>query len=243
MTKVVALRDHVDFPQVVPHLRKLNCGQVAQNSPSGVLDQVSPKLFELLIALAAMRIGTNLEVDDPDRSSGGKNPDILVTVDNVRYGLACKAVFGHSTPTLVQNIEKGIDQIERSPADAGFVIVNVKDLINHNFCWPSPEDVEFPDGAEVDNVAWPDLTPVHSYLYGLANKRVLDMEREIELPVLRDLFSGKKAIPVVTHFLHTATALAGPTSPVATSVLFLHCYGFGATIMGKLNDALQDHTV
>jgi hypothetical protein len=240
MTKIVALRDHGDFAQLVPHLRKLNEGQVSQNSASGVLDQVSPKLFELLIALGAMQIGSNLELDDPDLSAGGENPDVLVTVDEVRYGLACKALFGASTASLIQNLNKGIDQIEKSPADTGFVIVNVKDLIKHEICWPSPEEVDFPEGSEVDSVAWPDLSFVLSYLEGLATKRVLDMEREIGPPALRDMFRGKKAIPVVVHFLHTATAIAGPSSPVATSVLFLHLYGYGATFIQRMNAALQD---
>jgi hypothetical protein len=141
---------------------------------------------------------------------------------------------------LIQNLNKGIDQIEKSPADTGFVIVNVKDLIKHEICWPGPEQVDFPEGSEVDSVAWPDLSFVLSYLEGLATKRVLDMEREIGPPALRDMFRGKKAIPVVVHFLHTATAIAGPSSPVATSVLFLHLYGYGATFIQRMNAALQD---
>lgn len=239
MTKVVSLRTHPDFVQLLPHLRKLNSGRVPQNSPSGILDQISPKIFELLIALGAMQIGSNLKLDHPDHSAGD-NPDILVTVDEVRYGLACKALLGSSSAALVQNLKKGIDQIERSAADTGFVVVNVKDLIDHNSCWPTPADVDFGDGVEVDSVAWPDLRFVLSYLTALATKRVLDMEQSIGIPALQAMFHGKKAVPVVVHFLHTATALAGPTGPVATSVLFLHLYGYGATVVSRLNEALQD---
>jgi hypothetical protein len=240
MTKIVALREHADFDQLVPHLRKLNEGQVPQNSPSGILDKVSPKLFELLIALGAMQIGNHMELDDPDHSSGGDNPDVLITVDGVRYGLACKALIGRSTEALVQNLVKGIDQIERSPAEIGFIVVNVKDLINHNVCWPAPQDLEFPEGTDFDAVAWPDITPVLSYLNGLGTKRVLDMERSIGVHGVHKMFRGKKAVPVVVHFLHTATAIVGPAGPVATSVLYLHLYGYGATFISRLNAALQD---
>ena len=109
MTKVVAMKDHPDFCQLLPHLRKMNSGQVPQNVPSGILDRVSPRHFELLIVLATMQIGTNLELDDPDESSGGLNPDVMITVDGIRYGLTCKALFGLSSQALIQNLEKGID--------------------------------------------------------------------------------------------------------------------------------------
>ena len=108
-------------------------------------------------------------------------------------------------------------------------------------CWPSPQDVDFPDGHQVDSVAWPDLAFVLEYLSGLATKRVLEMEQLIGVIALHNMFKGKKAIPVVVHFLHTATALTGPKGPVATTVLYLHHYGYGATVISKLNGALQDH--
>jgi hypothetical protein len=36
-----------------------------------------------------MQIGNGIELDDPYRSSGD-NPDILASIDGIRWGFACK---------------------------------------------------------------------------------------------------------------------------------------------------------
>jgi len=43
------------------------------------------KMFELLIALAAMNMGTGLELDHPTKSSRGTNPDVIVTINGQRW--------------------------------------------------------------------------------------------------------------------------------------------------------------
>jgi len=152
MTKVVGLRGHADFAKLKPHLALMNKGRVAQNVPSGIFDDTARKIFELLIAMAAMKIGKDIELEDPKASAGGKNPDVLITVDDVRYGLACKALSGPSSQALVQNLAKGIDQIEKSPAETGFVIFNVKNLIEHDAFWPTPAEYFRQTGEQVDSV-------------------------------------------------------------------------------------------
>jgi hypothetical protein len=42
-------------------------------------------MFELLIALAAMNMGTGLELDHPTKSSRGTNPDVIVTINGQRW--------------------------------------------------------------------------------------------------------------------------------------------------------------
>ena len=91
MMKVVRLRDHPDFPQIVPHLREINNGSFAQNVGAEIRDMNDPtpaKMFELLIALAAMDIGTGLALDHPTKSNGD-NPDVMVTIDGTRWAFAC----------------------------------------------------------------------------------------------------------------------------------------------------------
>jgi len=88
--KIVKLRNHPDFDQLLPHVRTMVAGGgLAFNRWSSTLDKVTPKTFELLIALAAMDKGRNVMVDDPNRSKGD-NPDVIATIDGIRWGFACK---------------------------------------------------------------------------------------------------------------------------------------------------------
>ena len=239
MTKVVGLRGHPDFEKLKPHLSLMNEGRVPQNAPSDIFDDSARKIFELLIAMAAMKIGADIELEDPKLSASGKNPDVLITVGQVRYGLACKALSGPSSQALVQNLAKGIDQIEKSPAETGFVIFNVKNLIDHDAFWPSPADYLRVTGEKVDSVG----VDYHSALRKLADvgsKRISELEQTIGVAALAGMFKFKKAIPAVVHFLQTATAIATPSFPLPTSILLLHLHGFGVDLMAKLNAALND---
>lgn len=136
MRKLLERKDHPDFHKCISHLAVLNGevdrfgidrGQVAPNVPPLNFDPTWNKTFELLIALAAMGIGSNLELDDPTRSTG-LNPDVLVNLPPL-WGFAAKSLTSQHPQQAFEHIEKGVDQIEKSPAQRGCVLLNLSSIV------------------------------------------------------------------------------------------------------------------
>lgn len=93
LKKVVRHQDHVCFPQFVPHLNLLNKGTVVQNKRVRACQDATNKIFELLLALILLDISTDVALDHPDLAKGD-NPDVLATIDDMRWGFACKIIYG-----------------------------------------------------------------------------------------------------------------------------------------------------
>ncbi len=58
--KVVGVKDHPDFGQLVPHLEMLSKMTVLQNAASPVTDHAANKVIELYVACLAMTFGSNI---------------------------------------------------------------------------------------------------------------------------------------------------------------------------------------
>lgn len=135
LVKLVSASTHPSFPQLLPHLRLLNEGNPLQSVNTSVLDQENNKLFELYVAALCLGIPVkDLTVDDP-HSSSGDNPDVLASYEGKRWGLACKALHTSAPMTIMDNIRKAVDQIERSGAESGFPILSAKNIIPHDDTW------------------------------------------------------------------------------------------------------------
>lgn len=134
---VVAKADHPQFAAIVPHLRLLNDGAVTQNTTAGPRDDANNKQLELLWALALVGLGTDLVLDDPVHSAGGKNPDVLCRLASGLWGFACKMIHGDAPMSLFENLVKGVSQIENSPADLGIVVFNFKNRLPHAALFPT----------------------------------------------------------------------------------------------------------
>ncbi len=133
----VDLQNHRDFRALVPHLRLLNAGMPAQTTRASVTDEASNKLFELRFALACMRHGTGLLLDDPDRSSGGANPDIICRMsDGRKWGFACKVIHSANPKTVADRFFEAVDQIERSGADIGLPVLSFKNHLPYDKIMP-----------------------------------------------------------------------------------------------------------
>ena len=82
-----------------------------------------------------MRIGSDVQLDHPTKSSKAKNPDVLVTIDGARWGIACIMLnpYDKGCPAkpsaYFTNIEDGV-------RDHGLVIISRKNVINHDRAWP-----------------------------------------------------------------------------------------------------------
>lgn len=146
--KVIKNRDHQDFEQIIPHLEILNkAGTSVMTSKSKVTDDGNNKLMELYISLLCMRFATNIELDNPNNSQGD-NPDVMFSFRGKRWAIACKALHSAKEKTLYDTIEKGTEQINRSNAEKGIVVVNFKNIIDRDLLWPIINEDEYKNGEE-----------------------------------------------------------------------------------------------
>ena len=76
-----------------------------------------------------------LRLDHPTQSKGD-NPDIMLSYGAQTWALAIKTPSSSQHgQTLFENIAKAGEQIERSAADRGLVVFNVKNIIDHQALW------------------------------------------------------------------------------------------------------------
>jgi hypothetical protein len=146
--KVVGVKDHPDFGQLVPHLQMLSKTTVLQNAASPVTDDAANKVIELYVACLAMTFGSNIALDHPVKSKGD-NPDVMLGFRGQRWALALKTLHSSKPRTIYDNIKKATDQIEASPAAHGLVILNVKNVLNYDALWPSPS-MSYPEQLAID---------------------------------------------------------------------------------------------
>lgn len=135
--KVVGVKDHPNFDQLLPHLKMLSETTVLQNYASTVTDAAANKVIELYVACLTMTFSTNIALDHPINSKGD-NPDVMCDFRCQRWGLALKSLHSSNPRTIYDNIKKATDQIEASSATRGLVILNVKNLLDYDTLWPSP---------------------------------------------------------------------------------------------------------
>jgi hypothetical protein len=234
-----------EFFKLVSHLKQLNKGEVALTKRSRVTDQTSNKLFELAVALAVMEHGTELQIDEPVRSSGGTNPDVLARMaDNLLWGFACKVSHGASSQTLFDLIIHGIEQIERSPADKGIVIVSFKNKIPHEHLLPI---------LEIDAAGMPvlgvhaNLNQVVQLMRDFVVQSVETMVNEVGRGAIWEKIRSRKALPgVLVHVLAGVgiqTQLGVAPAPIGFFELVRFEYSqlivptrFDATTRGVLED-------
>jgi hypothetical protein len=166
----VQFQDHPTFQSFVPHLALLNKGTVVQNKRLNVSDEASNKIFELLFALVLLSVGNELALDHPSLAQGD-NPDVLITIDNKRWGFALKTPYSRSAKTFFDNLRKGVDQIKNSKAEIGCVVVNFRNLIDHELFLPILNPEEFAIGAEADFGGYIDPMVIRNIIGGHVKAR------------------------------------------------------------------------
>ena len=78
-------------------------------------------------------------MDDPEHSVGD-NPDVIADFDSEAWGLACKVPNGTSATTLYDRVKEGVNQIEKSRATRGFVVLNFKNVFDHRALMPALDE-------------------------------------------------------------------------------------------------------
>ncbi|HYR21479.1 MAG TPA: hypothetical protein VEP30_00965 [Chthoniobacterales bacterium] len=243
--RIVRLQNQPDFPFLADHLRLLNKGTIAQNVVAPT-DQVAAKIFELLIGLVCIEIGTETRLDGP-LLSYGDNPDTLTRLDGRRWGFACKVLSGRSPKTMFDRLKEGIEQIENSPAEVGCVIINLKNQIDHEKMWPMLNAKKFAVGEETPTYgSWIDYRAPVELLRQHARELHRDFIAENGAENVRNLFVGKKTIPGALLYLQTATAIQfveGPTNTVLrySYVMDEELSDADLATLAQVNDAIQHH--
>lgn len=133
---LISVRNAPEFASLVPHLQLLNAGSPLQNVRTG-FDDASNKLFELLVACWALRAGQDVSVESPRSSGGGSHPDVIVTLEGERWGLACKVPASDNPKSIADLIESGARQLIATPGiSRGLVVLNLRSTLNHDRYWP-----------------------------------------------------------------------------------------------------------
>lgn len=148
----------------------------------------------------------NVLLDNPVRSTGN-NPDILVDIESVRWGFACKALHSKSSETFFKNLEKGIDQIERSDASTGVVVFNLKNVLNHDDYWRITNRQQFLAGADPLFNAFANREAAFLKLTADADSIRKAIVDDIEPQNWVRLFDGKKAIPAFLLFVQMCAGM------------------------------------
>lgn len=212
--KIVLVRDHPDFPQLIPHLRLLASDfDLSQFSFTAKENQENNKVFELYVAAMAMHLMKGCTIDSPTNAKGD-NPDILGQYGRKRWAIACKAMHTKNAKTFLERVRDGVDQIERSDALRGIVVINMKNTVDHDALWPGRQD---------ENGDW--YYAAHFSIEGARARILAEFKRlqdELfaecgsEPAFYRMVFSGKKASPHVLLIYSTASGFQEPAGPVFT---------------------------
>ena len=110
---------------------------ITQNAVADGRDDISRKMSELYVGCLAIHCGTEVVLDDPQNAKGD-NPDVMLTYDAQRWALAIKTlVSARHGQTIFDNIRRATEQIDASPAEKGLVVINAKNVIDHDQLWNS----------------------------------------------------------------------------------------------------------
>jgi len=165
-------------------------------------DDKTNKFIEAIIGMYAIKVGNNIDLDDPEKSSGGSNPDVLLDYNNTRIAVACKTLRGESAETILGNLKTAAKQIERANCDIGYIVINAMNILKH-------ENINkqiYEDHITPINILWKDMDSKYKTLRANAYSDIFE------------LFSGKKARPIILTFVHSVTRISSPIGNLSTSL-------------------------
>jgi hypothetical protein len=234
----VSTQGHPDFGELTEHFKLLVDGRITLNEACTDPTSGTARLFELLVALAVLRIGTDVEADDPIHSSQGTNPDVLANIGVNRWGFACKLLYSLTGKALHRAVKKGVDQIEKSNAVTGVVIVSLNNLLDYSSIL-----------GDVANggLGWPTIQEPLDLMKKLVDEKKAQLGREVQANKLDALFRGKKAQPVIVLYTHAVTLVMSAVGPHPLPALLRFLSGIplgdsstAAATLENLNRSLQD---
>jgi hypothetical protein len=219
----IKLQHHPDFASLAPHFALLNLARQPAQNVRSLIDSDSDKLFELLAGLLGMEVGKDILLDDPHQSKG-TNPDILLTIGDVRWGIACKVPNRDNPLTLWDNFKKGLEQINNSDASRGFVFFNLKNLISLDEVWPL---------VDQEKSAWSTYRAPVGILRQKAKQLMDNLVNAVGKENYIDFVSNFDAIHVPIFLLYTGTGVLIDNRPVLTCLRQL---ATGESLRGRIKE-------
>ncbi len=194
-----SVKDCKEFHKLEEHLKllveaspKINSVAPMISSVTGKQDDKSNKFIEAIIGMYAVKIGNNLDLDDPIKSSGGTNPDVLLDYGSKRISFACKTLRGDSVDTILANIRSAAKQIERADCDFGYIVFNAMNILDHD----KIKNNIYQEHIEPLNLIWQNIDSKYKYLRNDAGSDMFSV------------FNGGKTRPVILTFVHSVTRIA-----------------------------------
>jgi hypothetical protein len=136
--KLLSARELPEFISFDPHLKLIAKGKLrttlSQITENNCTDDTARKLVELYVACLAVHCGKDLRLDHPEKSKGD-NPDILLSYGQQQWAIAIKTISSRHGQTIFERIGEAAQQVERSNANKGLVLLNVRDIIDHDALW------------------------------------------------------------------------------------------------------------
>ena len=187
LRKVLRVKGHPRFDQIWPHiLLLLGDANIALNVYNKKEDQDANKVFELYMALVLAPLSPDVELEDPDHSANGKNPDVIASLNGSRWAFACKVMHSASPNAFIQRVREGVKQIQRSDAEKGIVVISLKNLLQHDFFWTMKAD------STIWNLAMPG--PIQPEI---ARRMFVRYCKGYEQKVIKELLGGPAAFNAV----------------------------------------------
>jgi hypothetical protein len=213
--KVLSSEKLPEFRSFEKHLKMIAEAKefttVTQNAVADGRDDISRKMAELYVGCLAIHCGTQVVLDDPQHAKGD-NPDVMLSYEGQSWAIAIKTlVSDRHGQTIFDNIRRAAQQIDASAAEKGLIVINAKNVIDHDKLWNPPRP--FASVGESVEVLRAEL------------RRLADLARK-ERPESDwdEVFSGK-AVPPVTFmgqsvaYLPLGGAFRAPT-PLKAMVSF-----------------------
>ena len=219
-----SVKDCVEFEKLSEHLKLLvQCSpninsytsmyldpKVTVKTEKRVQDDKSNKFVEAILGMFAVKIGTNVDLDDPMKSSGGENPDIIFDFRGNRISFACKTPRGESIETLIANFKSAAEQIERADCDYGFIVINAMNITNHKQINTVFDDPNVP----LDII----VRDVDSKYYQIAKTSEIEEDDVDKIDEVKNIFTGKKTRLAVVTLIHSATRIRSVHGNLLTSL-------------------------
>lgn len=185
-------------------------------------------------------------MEPPKKSAGGKNPDVIATIQEVPWGIACKVMHSHLAKSMLDRVREGIKQINRcDKVQNGLVVVSLKNVIPHDDIWPA---IREPGTGDVIYLT------ANSDRIAVRKLKEVCKQYEIELLELlggkdgfRALFNGTKVEPMILVYLCTAATILRDNKPTYTLIKMMVAISVDITppdkswkIASALNEVVHD---
>lgn len=210
-----SIKDCCEFNKIIPHLKLLVEASPRINEPVSIInpttnkqDDKTNKFFEAILGMFAIKVGSNIDLDDPVASSNGDNPDIMFDFFGKRIAIACKTIRGKSMQTFLDNLNTAAIQISRSKCDIGYLAINPMNILEHK----EIQGKIFDNPYDIVGLLANDLVKIYS------NARIVGQEQLLQI-----IKNNPKCRPIIISLVHgcgiTSSEIGNKTTSIKSSII------------------------